>query len=225
LTPKPPTAGTLANQILVPKARSRDYENSLPTRFLHRPEGQSQSPDYPSTATVEAPKDYMGNEFLLWLWHEADHHHGTIKIDAGEISLFIDHTLQLDCAYGQSGKDTLRAVGPTRMPEAADALRTGKLPRRCGLNVEAGGKQVSLHFNAETFFCSGVKLPDVEDADSPRVVFEERIAMLRDLSQSLQSLFHAFLSTRASAAWESKTSAIRRWITQPAKQLALAAHE
>ena len=99
------------------------------------------------------------------------------------------------------------------MPEAADALRTGKLPRRCGLNVEAGGKQVSLHFNAETFFCAGVKLPDVEDADSPRVVFEERIAMLRDLNQSLQALFHAFLSTRASSAWESKTSAIRRWIT------------
>jgi len=224
LTLEPLTAGTLANRYLVSKGKRRDYEDARPTRFVHGPEGESQWPDYPWTAKGDQPKDYMGNEFLLWLWHEADHHHGTIKTegkaDGAEISLFIDHTLQLDCAYGQSGKDTLRAVGPTRMPEAADALRTGKLPRRCGLNVEAGGRQVSLHFNPETFFCSGVKLPDVEDADSPRVVFEERIAMLRDLSQALDALFHTFLSTRAGSGWESKTSVIRRWITLDHKPIA-----
>jgi len=227
LTLEPLTAGTLANRHLISKGRRRDYEDARPTRFIHGPEGESQWPDYPWTAKGDQPKDYMGNEFLLWLWHEAEHHHGTIKIDggktdAGEISLFIDHTLQLDCAYGQSGKDTLRATGPTRMPEAADALRTGKLPRRCGLNVEAGGKQISLFFNPEMFFCSGVKLPDVEDADSPRVVFEERISMLRDLARALDSLFQTFLNTRASSGWESKTSTIRRWITQPAKQLVMA---
>jgi hypothetical protein len=99
------------------------------------------------------------------------------------------------------------------MPEAADALRTGKLPRRCGLNVESGGKQIQLFFNPETFFASGVRLPDVEDADNPRVVFEERIGMLRDLGRSLDALFGAFLNSRASSAWEGKTSTIRRWIT------------
>jgi hypothetical protein len=227
LTLEPLTAGTLAQRHLIAKGRRRDYEDARPTRFIHGPEGESQWPDYPWTAKGDQPKDYMGNEFLLWLWHETDHHHGTIKIDGGktdggEISLFIDHTLQLDCAYGQSGKDTLRATGPTRMPEAADALRTGKLPRRCGLNLECAGRQISLFLNPETFHCSGVKLPDVEDADSPRVVFEERISMLRDLSQALDSLFHTFLNSRASSGWESKTTTIRRWISQPARQLALA---
>jgi hypothetical protein len=94
-------------------------------------------------------------------------------------------------------------------------------PRLTILTVRTMEEQVALSFNPETFFCSAVKLPDVEDADSPRVVFEERISMLRDLSRALDSLFHAFLNTRASSGWESKTGVIRRWITQPAKQLEL----
>jgi hypothetical protein len=42
------------------------------------------------------------------------------------------------------------------------------------------------------------------------------------LSRSMDSLFHAFLSSRASSGWESKTSAIRRWIMTPPRALALA---
>ena len=219
---EPLTAGTLANRYLAAKGKRRDYEDARPTRFIHGPEGESQWPDYPWTSKGDQPKDYLGNEFLLWLWHELENHHGLIKTEKTEVSLLIDHTLQLDCAYGLSGKDTLRATGPTRMPEAQDALRTGKLPRRCGLVLEFGGHQMTLFFNPESFFCSGVKLPDVEEAETPRVVFEERIAMLRELSQSLDSLFHTFLTTRASATWESKTSTIRRWIAHQPRQLAAA---
>ncbi len=220
LTLEPLTAGTLAQRQLLSKGRRRDYEDARPTRFIPGPEGDSQWPDYPWTSKGDQPKDYLGNEFLLWLWHELDHHHGLIKTEKSEISLLIDHTLQLDCAYGQSGKDTLRATGPTRMPEAQDALRTGKLPRRCGLVLESASQQITLFFNPESFFCSGVKLPEVEDAESPRVIFEERIAMLRELTQSLDQLFGTFLTTRASASWESKTSTIRRWITQAPRHFA-----
>jgi hypothetical protein len=221
LTLEPLTAGTLAQRHLAEKGKRRDYEDARPTRFVHGPEGESQWPDYPWTAKGDQPKDYMGNEFLLWLWHEVDHHHGAIKTENGEMALWIDHTLQLDCAYGQSGKDTLRATGPTRMPEAAEALRTGKLPRRCGLNLESAGKQIQLFFNPETFTCSGVRLPDVEDADNPRVVFEERIAMLRDLSRSLDALYQAFLNSRAGSPWESRTATIRRWIQSSLKETRL----
>ena len=223
LTLEPLTAGSIALRYVEGKARRREYEDMRPTRFVPGPEGEGQYPDYPWVAKGPQPKDFLGNEFLLWLWHESELRRGVIQTEAaGEVAVLLDRSLELDCAYGQSGKDSLRADGPTRMPEARDALRSGKLPRRAGLVLESGGKQFQLTLNCETLGCAGVKLPDVEEAEDARVVFEERIAMLRDLSQTIDSLFHAFLRTRAGAAWEGQTTSIRRWILQTSKQAVVA---
>src|SRR5687767_2113227 len=220
----PLSAGSLALKLLEPKGRRRDYEDLKPTRFVYGPEGESQYPEYPWVAKGPEPKDFTGNEFLLWLWHEAEARNGTIKTEgAGELSILIDKALDLDCAYGQTGKDTLRGDGPTRMPEARDAVRTGKLPRKAGMILEQAGNQYSLMFNPETFGCNSAKLPDVEEAETPRVLFEERITLLRDLCGALDGLFATFLKQRAGSAWESQTGNLRRWILQPAKPIAAVA--
>ncbi len=222
LTLEPLTSGTAALRYLEEKGKRREYEDTRPTRFVPGPEGEGQMPDYPWTAKGPQPKDFLGNEFLLWLWHEADAHRGMIKTEAGEVAILLDRSLELDCAYGQTGKDALRATGPTHMPEARDALRSGKLPRRCGVTLESAGKQFDLTLVPESLACSSAKLPEIEEAEDARVVFEERIASVRDLSAALDALFHAFLKSRASSAWESHTSLIRRWILQPSKQAAVA---
>jgi hypothetical protein len=113
-----------------------------------------------------------------------------------------------------SGKDSLRATGPHRMPEARDALRSGKLPRKAGMVLDANGMQFSLTFSPEGFAVGSAKLPEIEEADTPRVVFDERIALLRDLCKTLDAMFESFLTVRASSAWESKTAGVRRWIMQ-----------
>jgi hypothetical protein len=217
----PITAGSLALRLLEPRGRRRDYEDFRPTRFVNGPEGEGQLPDYPWTAKGPEPKDFLGNEFLLWLWHEADSRTGIIPTDsAGEVTVYIDRSLDLDCAYGQTGRDGLRGEGPSRMPEAKDALRTGTVPRRAGLIVDAAGHQYSLTLNAEAMAVGSLKMPEVEEAESPRVVFEERVAMLRDLARSIDALFDTFLKARATSGWESYTSGVRRWIIQAAKAAA-----
>ena len=217
----PITAGSLALRLLEPRGRRRDYEDFRPTRFVNGPEGEGQVPDYPWTAKGPEPKDFLGNEFLLWLWHEADSRTGVIATEsAGDVTVYIDRSLDLDCAYGQTGRDGLRGEGPSRSPEAKDALRTGKVPRRAGLIVEAAGHQYSLTLNPEAMAVGSLKMPDVEEAESPRVVFEERVAMLRDLGRSLDALFDTFLKVRAASAWEGYTSGVRRWIIQAAKAAA-----
>ncbi len=116
---EPLTAGALALRHLEGKSKHRDYEDARPTRFVPGPEGDSQQPDYPWVAKGPEPKDFLGNEFLLWLWHETETGGGTLKVDGGkEVSIVLDQSLELDCAYGQTGRDALRAAGPTRMPEA-----------------------------------------------------------------------------------------------------------
>jgi hypothetical protein len=219
----PITAGSLALRLLEPRGRRRDDEDFRPTRFVPGPEGESQFPEYPWVAKGPEPKDFLGNEFLLWLWHEADSRTGIIPTESGgDVTVYIDRSLDLDCAYGQTGRDGLRGEGPSRMPEAKDALRTGKVPRRAGLIVDAAGHQFSLTLNAEALAVGSLKMPDVEDAETPRVVFEERVAMLRDFGKSLDALFDTFLKARATSGWESYTTGVRRWIVQAAKAAAAA---
>jgi len=218
---RPLSAGSLALDVLEPLGRRRDYEDVRPTRFVSGPEGEGQYPDYPWTAKGPEPKDFLGNEFLLWLWHEADAKSGTIKTEsAGEVALFIDRSLDLDCAYGQTGKDGLRGDGPGRMPEARDGLKSGKVPRRAGLVIDAFKSQYAFTFNAERLSFGSTQLPEVEDAETPRVLFEERIALLRDLGRAMDGMYETFLKLRASSAWEGQVSTIRRWIMSNAKPVA-----
>ena len=65
-------------------------------------------------------------------------------------------------------------------------------------------------------------LPEVEEAENPRVLFEERIALLRDFCTCIDALYETFLKLRGSSSWEGQTGAIRKWIVQPAKAVAAA---
>ena len=195
-----------------------------PTRFVHGPEGESQWPEYPWVLKGPEPKDFLGNEFALWLWNQTEAKEGVIETSAGDVSILIDRSLDLDCAYGQTGKDSLRATGPSRMPEARDAIRTGKLPRKAGIVMDVNNIQYSFTLNFETFAVGTLKLPDIEGAETPRVVFEERIALLRDVTKTLDAMFETFLSSRAGSSWEGQTSSLRRWALQsPSKAVAAVA--
>jgi hypothetical protein len=217
----PLSAGSIALRLLEPHGRRRDYEDLRPTRFVYGPEGEGQYPEYPWVSKGAEPKDFLGNEFLLWLWHEADRRDGEIEI-AGEgrnaqVALLIDRSLDLDCAYGQTGKDSLRGDGPARMPEAKDALMSGKVPRKAGLTLDIAGQAYALTFNPEGMACGSTALPEVEEAESPRVLFEERIPLLRDLCAGVDGLFEAFLKVRTTSAWEGQTAGIRKWIMASAR--------
>jgi hypothetical protein len=223
----PVSAGSLALSMLEPRGRRRDYEDARPTRIVPGPEGESQFPEYPWTLKGAEPKDFLGNEFLLWAWHEAETKDGIIRVEGTaanrDVSLMIDRSLDLDCAYGQTGRDGLRGDGPGRMPEARDAVRTGKVPRKAGLLVSAAGLDFSLTINAESLAIGSAKLPDIEEAQTPRVEFEERIGLLRDLTKTIDKLFEAFLKIRLSAGWEGQVTSLRRWAVQANKAVTVAA--
>lgn len=220
---QPLSAGSMGLRILEEMEKRREYEDLRPTRFVHGPDGENQQPEYAWVAKGPEPKDFIGNEFLVWLWHEADAKNGVIKTaDAGEIAVFIDQSLDLDCAYGQTGKDSIRGTGPSRTPEARDALRVGKVPRKAGLVMEALGQAFTLTWAGDTLAVGGAKLPEVEEADTPRKLFEERVSMLRDLCKALDGLFASFLKVRASSSWEGQKTTIRRWIQAANRQAATA---
>lgn len=221
---QPLTSGHVALRELERRGKRRDYEDFTPTRFAKSPDDPDAPAEYPWTAKGDGAKDYLGNEFLLWLWYEAQHRSGSIKTAAGEISIMFDRTLQLDCVYNHTGKDTLTATGPTRMPEAIDGLRSGKAPRKAGLILDMPAGQYNLTLTGESLAVSSLKLPDVEEADNPRTLFEERITLLRDYSKGIDSLYEAFLTARLSG-WNTTVASVQKWLashTRPMPQAAVA---
>jgi hypothetical protein len=92
------------------------------------------------------------------------------------------------------------------------------VPRKAFLSIVARRNPFEFTINPEGLALSGAKLPEVEDAETPRALFEERIALLRDLSTTVDALYQAFLGARASSGWEGQVNTMRKWITAaPAK--------
>ncbi len=221
---QPVSAGTTASRLLEAKGHRREFEDLRPTLFVPGPEGDGQHPEYPWVLKGAEPKDFLGNEFLMWLWHEADARDGSkVKVDhIRDLAFMIDRSIDLDCAYGQTGRDGLRGDAPGRMPEAKDAARSGKVPRKVGLLLNVDGSDFTLGLNGETLAVAAAKLPDVEKADTPRAVFEERIGLMRDLCRAIDGLFETFLKARASSKWEHDVATLRHWILQTPKIVAAA---
>jgi hypothetical protein len=222
---QPVSAGTTALRLLEPRDHVREYETLKPTLFVPGPEGDGQHPEYPWVLKGAEPKDFVGNEFLLWLWHEADAREGThVKVDGfRDVAFMIDKSIDLDCAYGQTGRDGLRGDAPGRMPEARDAARSGKVPRKVGLLLNVDGADYTFALNGESFAVGGAKLPEVDEAETPRVLFEERIALLRELCKAIDGLFDAFLKVRTTAQWEHQVDTLKHWIMQTTPKAAAAA--
>ncbi|MBC7783700.1 MAG: hypothetical protein H7144_07655 [Burkholderiales bacterium] len=218
---EPLSSGSAALRELERRGKRREYEDFTPTRFAKSPEDPDAVAEYPWTAKGDGAKDFMGNEFLLWLWYEAQNRSGSIRTPAGEITIMFDRTLQLDCVFNHTGRDTLTATGPTRLPEAIDAIRSGKAPRKAGLIVDWAGGQFNLTLTGESLAVSTLKLPAVEKADTPRTLFEERITLLRDFGKGLDSLFETFLTARASG-WNSTVLNIQKWIASHVRPVAVA---
>ena len=211
------SSGAVAGRELERRTKRREYEDFVPTRFARSQEDADLPAEYPWTAKGDGAKDFLGDEFLLWLWHET--RNGLVKTAVGEISVMFDRTLQLDCVFGQTGKDTLNATGPTKLPEAIDALRFGKVPRKAGLLIDAPAGQFSLTLGGEALAVGSLKLPEIEKAENLRQLFEERITLLRDFSEVLDAMYFSFLTARA-AGWSATTANIQKWIASHVRPIA-----
>jgi len=156
--------------------------------------------------------DFLGNEFLLWLWWHFETQSDTIALsDGSEVTGMLARTLRLECPEGESGKETITAGSPVKLPEAAQAIRTGKLPRKAGLTLVRHGQQYELAIQAETFAVSGAKIQSQESSEG-RGVVEDRIESVRDLNETLDLLFGAFCERRIGKGWSAELSQVRRWL-------------
>jgi hypothetical protein len=160
----------------------------------------------------ENNRDFLGNEFLLWLWHVVENETDTIQLsDNSEVAIMISRTLQLECPRGQTGRESISSDGPTKLPEAHRAIQAGKLPRKMGLTLVRQESQYELTLQAETLAIGGAKLPPAE-AEDERARIEERITQVRDLLETVDLLYAEFIQRRLGDAWTKESAKIKKWL-------------
>ena len=159
--------------------------------------------------------DFLGNEFLLWLWWRWETQSDTIALpDDSEVTGMFARTLSLQCPRDESGKETIAAESPVHLPEAAQAIRTGKLPRKAGLILVRHGEEYELTLQAETFTISGAKIrtEDAKEATDGQGILERRLESVRGLHETVALLFDAFCEQRIGKDWPGELNHMRRWL-------------
>jgi hypothetical protein len=129
-------------------------------------------------------------------------------------------TLSLQCPRDESGKETISSESPVHLPEAAQAIRTGKLPRKAGLILVRHGEQYELTLQAETFAISGAKIQtentEAKETAEGQGILEQRIESVRGLHETVSLLFQAFCEQRVGKNWPGELEHIRRWLKSDA---------
>jgi hypothetical protein len=204
---EPITAGTLAFDLAEPRQQARAVDDARPSAYVPGP-GSGDVAWVPD----ETSRDFLGNEFLLWLWFTTDVDTDTLALsDGSTAAVMLARTLTLEDPRGLSGRGSLSSEGPSRLPEAKRAVQSGKLPRKCGLTVVRHDEQYEFTLGAETLSVSSAKIPAVE-GDEEHVRHAERVAKIRRLIETLDLMYDAFGRKRCGDGWTKELHRMQRWL-------------
>ena len=207
------TAGGLAERLAEENGWQTGWDTLQPSRFA-APDTLEQL-DWLTDRGDCA--DWLGNEFLLWLWWWLDTQEDGVSLaDGTRATVMLARTLSLQCPRGETGKDTISAEVPTALPEAFQAIQSGKLPRRVGVTLVREGETYDLTLQPETLSVSGAA---IDPAESPQegTALEARIASLRRLTETLDLLFQAFCQQRLTKGWKTQEEALTEWLAGTGK--------
>lgn len=210
----PISAGWLAAEQAGRRGQSSALDLATPRAF-NLDQGQTDGENLLDVVWSSIENDnhaFLGNEFLVWMWHILQTQGDAIDLaDGSEVSVMMAKTLVLDCPRGQTGRDQLTDEGPTRLPEAMRALQSGKMPRRVGLMLTRHGVTYDLTLQAESLAVSGLAIPKAEGASGIEAKIA-RIESLRHVVETLDLLYDAFGRHRLSLDWNDELGKIRRWL-------------
>lgn len=211
------TAGRRAYLLAELHERTRVVDDSSPSAFV-----PGTTPEDVAWIADESSRDFLGNEFLMWLWYHLDNESdGVTLADGSEVVVMMARTLTLECPRAQTGHETISHEGPTRLPEARRAIQSGKLPRKAGLTLVRHDQQYELSIQAETLAVSGAKLPPPpEDVTDARAKLDTRADQLRGLVETLDLLYDAFGQRRFGKDWAGDLTGMQKWLKREERRAA-----
>jgi hypothetical protein len=177
--------------------------------------------------SAAAHKSFLGQEFLIWLWHfsesEAEGRFEIVSEVFGKqlAQVWLDDKLKLSSKIGASHDHTIQGGNPSQCEEAALALRQGKSVRELRVGLDLGDAGL-FHFTlvSDDLSPRNIILP-VAKEDSDVGPLEQRVRSTVELTTALDHLMTHFMNERSGNVWEaSKLESIREWIKSRVHRLA-----
>lgn len=157
----------------------------------------------------------MGQEFLTWLWWMSEEDKTFSLPDGRMLNLAMGERISLAPPFGHEGNRVASAGSDRNLAEAREALRQGKLVDSLRMAFILDSEEYWLTLESLWLTPKSIKLPTTAgqdeagaDADANAL---ERIALMENLTLSLNHLFTLFLEERLKHT--SNWPALQNWKT------------
>jgi hypothetical protein len=161
--------------------------------------------------------DYLGSEFLTWLWWRSTTQPEFVHPDGTAVYVHLDEYLELRGERAAARRTVLRSGMPAASAEGKVALRHGKVPTAARLLLARGEEEVALTLRAEDLDVSAARLPAPEGATSEDRL-QASLESVERLYADLDLCFSTFLTVRCSDGWDAEARRVREWAGAPSEE-------
>ena len=158
--------------------------------------------------------DFLGPEFLTWLWWRSEVEPAFVHADGEEIYIHVDDFLEFRGERSAARRTALRSGMPGASREARAALRTGKVLVAARLLLVRGEDELRFTLRAEDLDVASLKLPAPE-GESPHERAAHCLEMQGRFLDDLDLCLHTFLKKRCGDAWAGELERVRTWGAAP----------
>ncbi len=162
--------------------------------------------------------EFLGQEFLLWLWYRSETQEGIFPLeDGGRAELWFDGRMTLESEGGGVRESITCSGNQPEMREARFALTAGKQITQAGLKLTAGENEWSFQMDSTWMNFKSLKTPPVmqDRKEDPEGLFYEKVYLLEQPVAVMDVLFRRFIELRLSPQWESEElPALNRWVAE-----------
>jgi hypothetical protein len=167
---------------------------------------------YDGLKFLQTNRNFLGREFLTWLWFKSETQNHKIKTkNLGEFQLFIDNKIVLSSASGSVRENSLKGNSPAYAQEASAALSSGKMLQEAKFILQNQELNWSFSISAEDLSLRGVRLPNISK-DTSKEHFAQRVVYTKMLHDILDELYKEYMDLRLTDGFKKETGYLQEWL-------------
>ena len=163
--------------------------------------------------------DFLGNEFLTWLWYTLENHSAQLaEIDADLSALEIGNRMVLENRRNE-GLETITIKGDDAgLEEGLLALKKGALVTEMNLLYRSGDNTWQFNLKGESLNISSFKTPETAGTQTKEDIegaVLEKIFLYEKVIHFIEGAFRHFVRLRISEDWGKNIIAqMKQWINK-----------